>query len=122
MSNEFNRRQFIGVGAVAAAGLMIGCNSKGGKTRTMESVKFLDHAPDGKELKAGLIGCGGRGTGAAINFLDAGPNLKIHSLGDVFQDRIDGCNLDSSTILYPFSIKTCNPTNLSIIFSCFKSS
>ena len=92
MSNEFNRRKFIGVGTVAAAGLMIGCNSKGGKTRSMESINFLDQAPDGKELKAGLIGCGGRGTGAAINFLDAGPNLKIHALGDVFQDRIDSCN------------------------------
>ncbi len=91
MSNNFNRRQFIGVGAVAAAGLMVGCNSKGGNTRTMDAKKFLDKAPDGKEIKAGLIGCGGRGTGAAINFLDAGPNLKIHALGDVFQDRIDGC-------------------------------
>ena len=26
-----------------------------------------------------------------INFLDAGPNLVIHALGDVFQDRIDDC-------------------------------
>ena len=42
-------------------------------------------------LKAGLIGCGGRGTGAAINFLDAGPNLQIVALGDVFQDRLDKC-------------------------------
>ncbi len=42
-------------------------------------------------LKAGLIGCGGRGTGAAINFLDAGPNLQITALGDVFQDKIDNC-------------------------------
>ncbi len=52
---------------------------------------FLDQAPDGPELKAGLIGCGGRGTGAAIDFLSAGPNLKIVALGDVFQDRIDSC-------------------------------
>ncbi|VAX19917.1 hypothetical protein MNBD_IGNAVI01-1760, partial [hydrothermal vent metagenome] len=79
MSNNVDRRQFIGVSAIAAAGIMVGCSSKGGKTRTMESVKFLDQAPDGKEIKAGLIGCGGRGTGAAINFLDAGPNLKIHA-------------------------------------------
>ena len=50
---------------------------------------FLDQAPDGPELKAGLIGCGGRGTGAAIDFLNAGPNLKITALGDVLQDRID---------------------------------
>jgi predicted dehydrogenase len=27
-----------------------------------------------------------------INFLDAGPNLTIHALGDVFQDRLDECN------------------------------
>jgi predicted dehydrogenase len=42
-------------------------------------------------LKAGLIGCGGRGTGAAANFLDAGPNLQITALGDIFQDKIDNC-------------------------------
>ena len=42
-------------------------------------------------LKAGVIGCGGRGTGAAINFLSAGPNLQITALGDTFQDRVDDC-------------------------------
>ena len=40
-------------------------------------------------LKAGLVGCGGRGTGAAINFLNAGLNLQVVALADVFQDRID---------------------------------
>ncbi|MFV0266031.1 MAG: hypothetical protein ACK5HT_02740, partial [Draconibacterium sp.] len=29
--------------------------------------------------------------GAVINFLDAGPNLQIVALGDVFQDKIDNC-------------------------------
>ena len=46
---------------------------------------MLDQAPDGPVLKAGVIGCGGRGTGAAINFLSAGPNLQIVALGDTFQ-------------------------------------
>ena len=82
MSNKFNRRDFLTVGAVATTGLMVGCSVAGDKKRTMKSKKFMDQAPDGKVLKAGLIGCGGRGTGAAINFLSAGPNLKIHSLGD----------------------------------------
>ena len=31
------------------------------------------------------------GTGAAINFLSAGPNLQIVALGDTFQDRVDSC-------------------------------
>ena len=91
MAKNFNRREFLGAGAVAATGLIIGCSVAGDDKRKMEAKKFVDQAPDGKVLKAGLIGCGGRGAGAAINFLDAGPNLKIHSLGDVFQDRIDEC-------------------------------
>jgi myo-inositol 2-dehydrogenase/D-chiro-inositol 1-dehydrogenase len=94
MSKEVNRRDFIGLAGLAATGLAVGISacSKSGNGRTFELKPFLDQAPDGDELKAGLIGCGGRGTGAAVDFLSAGPNLKIHSLGDVFQDRIDDCN------------------------------
>jgi predicted dehydrogenase len=55
---------------------------------------FLATAPDGELLKAGVIGCGGRGTGAAINYLDAGPNLQIVAAGDVFQDRLDKFRAD----------------------------
>ena len=91
MSNNINRRDFLNIGAVATTGLIVGCSLAGDKKRTMKAKNFVDQAPDGKILKAGLIGCGGRGTGAAINFLNAGPNLKIHALGDVFQDRIDSC-------------------------------
>ncbi len=36
-----------------------------------------------------MVGCGGRGTGAARNFLDAGPGLSIVAAADVFQDRVD---------------------------------
>jgi predicted dehydrogenase len=50
---------------------------------------WLDAAPDGPVLKAGVVGCGGRGRGAAINFLNAGPNLQITALGDTFKDRVD---------------------------------
>src|SRR5260370_417401 len=45
-------------------------------------------APDGRILKAGLIGCGGRGRGAAVNFLDSGPNLQVTALADLFPDRV----------------------------------
>ncbi len=39
-------------------------------------------------LKIGVIGCGGRGTGAAINTLDGNKNVKITAIADVFDDRI----------------------------------
>lgn len=87
MEKDFNRREFIGLGTAAAAGLLIGCSTS--SKRTLEIPPFLDQAPDGIEIRAGLIGCGGRGSGAAMNFLNAGPNLKITALGDVFQDKID---------------------------------
>ena len=41
-----------------------------------------DLATDGKELKAGVIGCGGRGSGAAFNFLNAANGVTITALGD----------------------------------------
>jgi len=39
-------------------------------------------------IKAVLIGCGGRGTGAAANFLK-NPNTKIIAVGDVFPDQTE---------------------------------
>ena len=45
--------------------------------------------PGGQEmLRIGLIGCGGRGTGAAVNALRADPNVKLVAMGDVFADMI----------------------------------
>ncbi len=40
-------------------------------------------------LKVGLIGCGGRGTGAALQALQADPDVVLTAMGDVFQDRLD---------------------------------
>ena len=42
-----------------------------------------------EKLKAGLVGCGGRGTQAMENILTACPNVEIVSMGDVFEDRLE---------------------------------
>jgi predicted dehydrogenase len=39
-------------------------------------------------LKVGVIGCGGRGTGAAIDCLNAAPGVEIVALGDLVPDRV----------------------------------
>jgi predicted dehydrogenase len=93
---NIGRRKFISDTAIAAAalgsmGIISSCNRSEPKKKEEQLPVLLDKAPDGKVLKAGLIGCGSRGTGAAINFLDAGPNLQITALGDVFRDRLDQC-------------------------------
>jgi predicted dehydrogenase len=40
-------------------------------------------------LKIGLVGCGGRGTGAADNVLDSSENVQIIALADMFPDKIE---------------------------------
>ncbi|HTG43964.1 MAG TPA: Gfo/Idh/MocA family oxidoreductase [Verrucomicrobiae bacterium] len=40
-------------------------------------------------LKVGLIGCGGRGTGAASQALSADKNVVLTALGDVFESQLD---------------------------------
>jgi predicted dehydrogenase len=42
-------------------------------------------------LRVGLIGCGGRGTGAAGQALHADKNVKLVALGDAFEDRLQTC-------------------------------
>ena len=37
-----------------------------------------------------MIGCGGRGNGAVENLLEAANGIKVHALGDVFADRVEG--------------------------------
>ena len=41
-------------------------------------------------LKIAVIGCGGRGSGAARDALDSGANVKIIALADAFPERIFG--------------------------------
>jgi len=47
------------------------------------------HAAGGDTLKVGLVGCGGRGTGAAVNALKADPNVKLTAMADAFADRLE---------------------------------
>lgn len=94
-SNKTSRRRFLentaaigAIGAIGASQLVKSC-APGESAGPVELPTILDTAPDGVPLKAGVIGCGGRGTGAAINFLKAGPNVSVVAVADLFQDRID---------------------------------
>ncbi|MSU79541.1 MAG: Gfo/Idh/MocA family oxidoreductase [Gemmataceae bacterium] len=72
-----NRRTFIKTSAAASA---------------LASVPMFAHAQQNNQtLKVGLIGCGGRGTGAAEQALLADRDVKLWAVGDAFQDQIDTC-------------------------------
>lgn len=47
------------------------------------------HAAGSDVIKVGLIGCGGRGTGAAKDVLSSAHGVKLVAMGDVFKDQLD---------------------------------
>src|SRR5581483_7338818 len=48
------------------------------------------HAGENNTIQVALVGCGGRGTGAAANALATkGGPIKLVAMADVFQDRLD---------------------------------
>lgn len=49
------------------------------------------HAADSTTIRVGLIGCGGRGTGAAVNAMRADPSVRITGLADLFSLSIENC-------------------------------
>lgn len=74
-----NRRQFVGTTAASlAAGSLVA-----GAVLTPRV-----HAAGSDVLKVGLVGCGGRGTGAASQALRADPQVRLTALADVFEDRL----------------------------------
>ncbi len=48
------------------------------------------HASNASTLKVGLVGCGGRGTGAASQALRADKEVELVAVGDMFPDRLQG--------------------------------
>jgi predicted dehydrogenase len=40
-------------------------------------------------IRVGVVGCGGRGTGAAAQALRAHPDVRLVAMADAFQDRLD---------------------------------
>ena len=43
-------------------------------------------------VKIGLIGCGGRGTGAAHQCITAAPNVELYAMADFFEDKIEAAH------------------------------
>ena len=92
-NHHSSRRDFFktsAMGAIATIGMPVllgGCS--GSAARDIVVPEIRDRAPDGKPLKAGLVGCGDRGTGAAVDFLNAGDGLQITAIGDIFKDKLE---------------------------------
>jgi predicted dehydrogenase len=74
-----SRRDFLRTSTVAAAAA----------TATGLGAFANAHAAGSDAIKVGLIGCGGRGTGAAEQSVKSGSGVKLYAIGDMFADHID---------------------------------
>src|SRR5262245_55898804 len=78
--DKHSRRDFLKTSAAAAMGV-----GMAGRISAMPGI----NAAGSDVIRVGLIGCGGRGTGAAINAISAAPGVKIVAMADAFKDRLE---------------------------------
>lgn len=71
---KYSRRLFLKSSSITLAG--------------MPFLSLREPTTKRSKIKVGLIGCGGRGTGAAAQALAADPNVVITALADVFEEQL----------------------------------
>lgn len=76
------RREFVKKTALVAGSVMT--------LPLVSNAGFFNSSVD-DTIKVALIGCGGRGTGAAMQALLTKQNVKLVAMADAFEDRIDSC-------------------------------
>ena len=98
--NKMNRRDFLQKSTILGVGGIVGVSAlasacKGPKYVPLRNPEdyYVPELPDkaiqGREIKVGVIGCGGRGSGAIQNLFDAADGIRLTALGDVFPDKIE---------------------------------
>ena len=73
------RRDFLRASAAATAGLA---------TQWTPGYAAA-YAGQGETIRVGLIGCGGRGTGAANNCISSSDGVELVAMADLFPDRLE---------------------------------
>jgi predicted dehydrogenase len=81
VSDGISRREFIKTSSLAV--------SMAAAASSLSAAGGLFAQGAGK-IRVGLIGCGGRGTGAALDCATASPDVVITALGDLFPDMVEG--------------------------------
>ena len=84
--NNLDRRSFLKSSTIAAGAAL--------SSAPLMTSAFYQGAD---EIKVALIGCGGRGTGAAFQALSVKENVKLVAMADAFKDRLDDCYTSLTT-------------------------
>ena len=80
-SRNTSRRDFVKGTGLMAGGILA--------APLLSRANFFSGADD--TIKIAVVGCGGRGTGAAMQALSSKQNVKIVAMADAFKDNLDNC-------------------------------
>ena len=80
-TGKTSRRDFVKQSSMLAGGLIA--------APLMSNAGYFNSVDD--TIKVAVIGCGGRGTGAAMQALLSKQNVKLVAMADAFRDRLDDC-------------------------------
>jgi predicted dehydrogenase len=78
-SSSQSRRDFVRQTSLVAGGLMA--------IPILSKANYFAGSDD--VIKVAVVGCGGRGTGAAVQALSTKQNVQLVAMADAFQDRVD---------------------------------
>jgi len=81
-SGNNSRRDFVKGTSLLAGGILA--------APLLSRANFFAGADD--TIKIAMVGCGGRGTGAAMQALSSKQNVKIVAMADAFKDNLDNCH------------------------------
>ncbi|MDO8540640.1 MAG: Gfo/Idh/MocA family oxidoreductase [Opitutaceae bacterium] len=82
---DLSRRDFVKLSAVTASGTILA---------GLAGNRVMGATAGSDKIRVGVIGCGGRGRGAAKNCLASSPGIEIVALGDLFQAQVDNAEAD----------------------------
>jgi len=77
-SGRSSRRQFLKTSAAAASAAAL----------TTGAIQRRVHAAGSDVIKIGIVGCGGRCPGAALNAMNVDPGVRLVAICDLFMDRV----------------------------------
>ena len=97
---NFTRRDFMKTSAAVSLAAMTSPMSKA-------------FAAGSDKLRIGLVGCGGRGTGAVSDCMKATENVEIYAMADLFKDKIDS-SLESMKTGNQWVKKIDDPTKINV--------
>jgi predicted dehydrogenase len=80
--NDPSRRQFLKTTSALVGGAVFGVNAQ---------IARGAHVYGSDEIKVALIGCGGRGSGAAAQALATKGKVTLWAMADAFADRVETC-------------------------------